>query len=174
MVDFFGGAAALLSDPSYGVPLVLAAALSAALAWWSLVRTSDPPTLSTSAAPEYWRIQIDSRAYVTLERGEYLVAVDALGRRLGSIVSEKFHLKIGRKDDLDAPAVDRVLPAPITLRGLVADLSRAYYSAFWAEEPGWLASRWPWWHRHEQRRAARDFRRVTDALARAIPALEAA
>jgi hypothetical protein len=174
MVGVETALAALLSDPSFGIPLLLAVALTAALAWWSWVRTAEPPPMLPGAAPEYWRIQVDSRAYFTLGRGEYLVAVDALGRQLGSVVMDKFHVKIGRRAELDAPAVDRALPAPMTLRALVGELSRAYYSAFWAEQPGWLAARWPWLQRRNQRRAARDFRRITDALSRAMPALEAA
>jgi hypothetical protein len=173
VVDVTSALASLVTDPSYGIPLVIAAALTATLAWWSLWRTAELPPMAASPAPEFWRIQMDSRAYYTLGRGEYLVAVDALGRRLGTVVSDKFHVKIGRKADLDAPAVDHALPAPLTLRSLVADLSRAYYAAFWAEQPGWLASRWPWLHRRNRRRAAREFRHVTDELARALPALEA-
>jgi|SRR5580658_5353584 hypothetical protein len=169
-----GALIAFLSDPTYGIPLLIAAVLTLAVSWWSLSRTATPPPLLPGVAPEFWRIQMDSRAYYTLERGEYLVAVDALGRRLGGVVDQKFHIKIGHRADLDAPSVDRVLPSPLTLRSLVSDLSRAYYSAYWAEEPGWLSGRWPWLHRRVQRRAARDFRRVTDEIARALPALEAA
>jgi hypothetical protein len=173
MVDVIGAVAAVLSDPSYGIPLLVAVAWVVVLGWWARARSSAPPSMVPRGAPEYWRIQPDSRAFFTLERGEYLVAVDALGRRLGSLVNEKYHLLIGQRADLDAPAVDRVLPAPLTLRGLVRDLGRAYTSAFWAEQPGWLAMRWTWLRRRHQRRAARDFRRVTDELAQAIPLLEA-
>ncbi|MGI0128574.1 MAG: hypothetical protein ACREEC_00195, partial [Thermoplasmata archaeon] len=83
------------------------------------------------------------------------------------------HLRIDISTDLHSAAVDHVLPRPLTLRGLVADLTRAYYSAFWAEEPGWLAQRWSWLHHRDERRAARDFVRVTHALSLALPALEA-
>jgi len=172
MVGIEAALVAFLSDPTYGIPLLIAALLTLALAWWALSRTDVPPPLLPGVAPEFWRIQIDSRAYYTLDRGEYLVAVDALGRRLGAVVDEKFHLKIGRKADRDAPYVDAALPSPLTLRDLIGDLSRAYYSAYWAEQPGWLAARWPWLHRRAQRRAAREFRRVTDEIARALPALE--
>ncbi|MGA8543324.1 MAG: hypothetical protein WB947_07315 [Thermoplasmata archaeon] len=163
---------ALLTDPSYGIPLVVAVGLTGAMAWWSQLRTANPPKMAPSLPPELWRIQIDSRAFFTLQEGKYLVAVDGLGRRLGTVVNNRFHVQIGQKRDLDAPAVDHALPAPLTLRGLVADLSRAYYSAFWAEQPGWLAGRWAWLRRRNQRRAARDFRRITAELAQALPALE--
>ena len=173
MVSLEGAMVAFLTDTTFGIPLLITAVLTAVFIWWSLGRTAAPPPMLPGAAPEFWRIQTDSRAYFTLDRGEYLVAVDALGRRLGSVVSERYHLLIGRKGDLESPTVDRVLPTPMTLKGLVNDLSRAYYSAYWSEEPGWLATRWTWLQRRNRRRAARDFGRVTDELLLAIPALEA-
>jgi hypothetical protein len=163
---------ALLTDPTFGIPLVVAAGLTAGMAWWAAHRTSGAPTTGAGLPPELWRIQMDSRAYYTLQEGQYLVAVDGLGRRLGEVVKERYHIEIGQKQQLDQPGVDRILPAPLTLRSLVHDLSRAYYSAFWAEQPGWLAARWPWLRRRSRRRAARDFRRVTAELAQALPALE--
>jgi hypothetical protein len=163
---------ALVTDPTYGIPLLIAVGLTVSVAWWSRLRTAEIPPMSPTHAPEFWRIQLDSRAYFTLQRGQYLVAVDGLGRRLATVVREKFHLQIGNRSELDSPQVDRLLPRPLTLRALVEDLTKAYFSAFWAEDPGWVARRWEWWHRRQQRRAARDFARVTGELDLAFAVLE--
>jgi hypothetical protein len=164
----------LFLDPTYGIPLLIAIGGTAGVSWWSQRRSAELPPLLPGSAPEFWRIRIDSRAYFTLQQGRYLVAVDGLGRRLGELARDKFHIRIGRKIELERSSADPVLPRPLTLRGIVDDLSRAYFSAFTAEEPGWLALRWPWLRRRQQRRAARDFAIVTAELAIALPALEAA
>jgi len=173
-VSFTSGIVGFLTDPTFGIPFLLVGVITAGLAWWVLIRTAPLPDLGPTPPPEYWRIQPDSRAFVTLQRGQYLVAVDGLGRRLGTVVRERFHVRIAQKPELDSPAVDRLLPSPLTLRSLVRDLSRAYYSAFRAEQPGWVAQRWPWLQRRNTRRASRDFRRITDLLSLALPALEGA
>jgi hypothetical protein len=171
-VNLGGALVALLSDPTYGIPLVLAVGITAGVSWWAQWRTGSPPSTAATPAPEFWRIQIDSRAYFTLREGRYLVAVDGLGRRLGSVLNEKFHVKLGRDKNLSAPAVDAALPSSLTLRSIIGHLNRAYGTAYWAEHPGWLAERWPWLQRQNRRRAARNFALVVDDLAEAIPALE--
>ncbi|MGI0156147.1 MAG: hypothetical protein ACREDE_08495, partial [Thermoplasmata archaeon] len=71
-----GALVALVADASYGLPLLIALGITVGVAWWSRRRTSELPLLLPTEAPEYWRIQIDSRAYFTLQQGRYLVAVD--------------------------------------------------------------------------------------------------
>ncbi|MGI0070971.1 MAG: hypothetical protein ACRECT_02710 [Thermoplasmata archaeon] len=172
MVDLLGGIAAIFTDPTFGIPLVLAVALTAGALRWAQVRSRPAPELRPGSAPEFWRIQIDSRAYVRLREGKYLVAVDGLGRRLGTLLKSKYAVAILEPGQLNSAAANRVLPHPMTLKSIVRHLTRAYSSAFFAEEPGWLVRQSNWWQRRVERRAARDFALVVDDLSRAIPALE--
>jgi hypothetical protein len=167
------GVIALFTDPTYGIPLVVALGLAVAVGWWSRARTAALPSMTPGSAPEIWRMQLDALAYFNLQEGRYLAAVDGLGRRLGVVVRDRFHVQIAHPSELDASSVDELLPHPLTLRGLVQDLRRAYNSAAWAEEPGWLTARWPWLKRRQERRARKDFTLLTTRISAALSALEA-
>jgi hypothetical protein len=165
---------AVLTDPTYGIPLVVAIALTAGVGWWSLQRMSSPPTMRPPPGPEVWRMQLDALVYASLSQGRYSAAVDGLGRCLAVAVRNRFHVNITRPEEFNDPELIRVLPGPLTIEVLVRDLNRAYTSATWAEESSWLARRWRWLQRRQQRRAARDFAVLTHAVTTALTAFEVA
>jgi hypothetical protein len=168
-----GGLQAFFTDPTYDVPLVIAAALIVGLSWWSLVRTK--PLGSATLRPgsdglAQWSAPL---AFASLQQGHYFPTLYGLWQRLATTVLDRFGVRIESGHVPDSPVLYRVLPDPLTLRRVVRDVTRAYYSAFWAERPSWLALQWPWLKRRQQRRAAADFARAVADLARALKALEA-
>ena len=163
---------AVLTDPTYGIPLVVALALTAGVGWWSWTRTSASPTMTPGPGPEVWRLQLDALVYANLSQGRYSAAVDGLGRCLSVAVRDRFNVHMNEPSEFNDPELNRVLPGPLTLEGLVRDLNRAYTSAAWAEESSWLAIRWRWLKRRQQRRAARDFAILTDRVTKALTAFE--
>jgi len=164
---------AVFTDPTYGIPLVIAVALTFLVGVWSLRRTAALPPLAAASAPETWRLQLDALVYSNLAEGRYSAAIDALGRCLAVCVRDRFRVPIGDPAALDDPDANRLLPPPMTLRGLVKEINRAYAAASWAEQSSWLAERWDWLRRRQQRRAARDFAQVSVQVVRALDALGA-
>ncbi len=173
-MDLLSAFYALFTDPTYGVPMTVAVALTVFLGWWSWRRVAPLPSLSLEAAPESWRLQLDALVYSNLSRGRYTSAVDGLGRCLNYAVREHFKIQLSEQARLDDPEANRLLAPPITLRSLVRDLNRAYTSATWAEQPSWLADRVAWVKRRQQRRAARDFAVLTHRVTLALTAFEGA
>jgi hypothetical protein len=163
----------IFTDPTYGIPLTIAVALTAFAGWWSRLRTVPLPSATLSPPPEVWRHQLDALVYSNLSQGRYSSAVDGLGRCLAVAVRNRFHVQINRGSDGGSSEVDRVLPRQLPLQVLIRDLNRAYTSASWAEQPGWLALRWTWLNRRQQRRAARDFTVLTKHVTTALGAIEA-
>ncbi len=162
----------VFTDPTYGIPLAVAIALTIAVAWWSHLRTSALPGMTPGTAPEVWRLQLDALVYSNLSQGRYSAAVDGLGRCLAVAIRDRFHVQINRANDVDSPEINRALPRQLPLQVLIRDLNRAYTSATWAEQPGWLALQWGWLNRRQQRRAARDFAVLTKGVTTALRTLE--
>jgi len=165
---------ALFTDPSYGLPLVATLVLAIVLGWWALRRSAPLPSLAPEIGPESWRFQLDALVYSDLKRGRYAAAVDGLGRCLSVTLRDRYRIRLSEPTELDDPEANRHLAPPMSLRTLVKDLNRAYTSATWAEQSNWIADRWGWLRRRQQRRAARDFAILTHRMTRALDALEAA
>jgi hypothetical protein len=172
-MSLVSGLLAIVTDPTYGIPLIGAMALTVAVSYWSWRRTARLPDFGRQGAPETWRLQLDALVYANLSQGRYSAAIDGLGRVLSVEVRERFRVQLGDPNGLDDPEANRLLAPPTTLRSLVNDLNRAYTSAAWAEQPGWLADRWGWLKRRQRRRAARDFAVVTYRVISALAAFEA-
>jgi len=173
-MSLLGSLTAIAADPSYGIPLIATIALTAGIGYWSWRRTARLPEFGPGTVPETWRLQLDALVYANLQQGRYSAAIDGLGRVLSLTVREKFHVQLSDANAIDDPEANRLLAPPTTLRTLVRDLNRAYTSAAWAEQPSWLAARWPWLRRRQQRRASRDFAVVTHRVLNALSSLEAA
>ena len=161
-----------LTDPTYGIPFVVALGLSVAVGWWSRYRSSPLPAITPGSAPEVWRLQLDALVYSNLTQGRYSAAVDGLGRCLAVAVRDRYKVRMSEPTELDDPEANLALPRPLTLRGLVQELNRAYSAAAWAEDPGWLATRLPWERKRQQRRAARAFAVLTAHVTTALNAFE--
>jgi hypothetical protein len=166
------GIPAFFTDPTYDVPLAIAVALGVGLVWWSLARTKPLPSPVPLSRPEGWARWSDTFAYEALKQGHYFLTLYRLWQRLGAIAMLRFRVRIESGRALDSPAMTKALPSPLTPRRVVNNLARAYYSAFWADQPSWIALQWPWWKRRRQRRAAADFARAVADLSVALPALE--
>jgi hypothetical protein len=161
-------------EPSYDVPLALAVVLVVGLVWWSLVRTDPLPVTSPKRDPGWWARRRLPYAYLALEEGRYFATLYGLWQRLATVVMRRFYIGLDQKNAFDNPGVTKVLRPPLTLRLVMEDLTRAYYSAFWADEPSWAARHWSWLRRRQQRRAARDFAKAVRDLAVVFPLLEGA
>jgi hypothetical protein len=171
-VDLEGVLRALFTDPTYGIPLLVAVALAALVGWWSLKRTAPLPPLALTAPSEAWRLQLDALVYSNLREGRYSAAVDALGRCLAVTVRERFRIPVGEASSADTSEVDRLLPPPTTLRSLFKEINDAYAAAAWAEQKSWWAQRWPWLARRQQRRAVRSFARLSTRVVHLLGVLE--
>jgi hypothetical protein len=163
----------VFTDPTYGIPLTIAIGLTVGVGWWARVRAAPLPSMDPNPPPAVWRLQLDALVYANLSEGRYSAAVDGLGRCLAVAIRDRFRVPLAEVRGMDTEPVDRVLPRQLTLQGLFKDLNRAYTSAAWAEQPGWLAARWGWLSRRQQRRAARDFAVLTKGVTSALDAFEA-
>ncbi len=163
---------ALLSDPTFDLPLVLTGATTAVLVWWSLRRAAPLPSLTPTPLAPPWGYRPESFAFASLEAGRYHRTVFALWHRLAAVARERFRVRIDQPADLRDLAFADALPEPLTPRRLVRSLTRAYASTRRAEQPDWLAERWDWVRRYRDRRASQDFSRVVAELEVALPALE--
>lgn len=173
-MSLLSGLRAVATDPTYGIPLVVAFVVAVGLSYWAWQRTARLPAFGPGTVPEIWRLQLDALVYSNLLRERYSAAVDGLGRVLSVEVARRFRLRMSDPAALDDPEANRFLAPPMTLRTLARDLERAYTSAAWAEQPGWLADHWPWLRRRQRRRAGRDFAIVTQRVMSALTAFEAA
>jgi hypothetical protein len=163
----------VLSDPTYGLPLVVSVAAASVVTWWALRRRFLPPELTPYPTRRAWMDRPDTVAFLAGERGEYLPAVELLGRRLGQVVFERYHLRLDDRRGLYRAEGVPDLPEVGTLGRLVDDLVRAFRSADRAESHN-LGNGWHWLRRHRRAVAARDFERVTAEVVAALPLLEAA
>ncbi len=158
---------------TYDLPLALVLGTATVLAAWASRRTSPPPP-STARPPTWsWSERPETVAYLGLLQGRNFYAVYGLWLRLAQVARENYGVRIDRRGELEDPKLARRLPPSLSMRHVVRDLVRAYYSSFRAEEPGWLSKRWPWLLGRQRRAASRDFAKVASTLAKVLPALEA-
>jgi len=156
----------ILSNVSFGLPLVIL--IAAVLAWWWTTRVAAPPYLTASPPFHSWRINPVAAAYAALRQERYLLAAFLLRERLAELAEERFgvfpeHLRSWASSDA-APAL---LP-PLTLRRVLRDLTAAYRSAYLAEgvRPSEMLAGLTIPIR--RRRAVRDFERAADEVQRVI------
>lgn len=170
-----GSTVVLLTDPTYAIPLVVTFAAGVALLVWSRRRREPTPPVAEVTSRRPWATHPDAVAYLSIQRGQYLPAIDLLGRRLSTVLVERYHLKLDRRRALrdveGAGGPD--LPSPLTLPRLLRHLLRAYQSAYLAESVYLPPFDGPWFAARRRRRAARDFSRTVRELEVALPILEA-
>jgi len=171
-MDIESALRAIFTDPTYGIPLAAAIALTVLVGLWSYRRTTPLPALALTAPPESWRLQLDALVYANLRQGRYSAAVDALKRCLAVAVRDRFRVQLSDAGAMDEPEVNRFFPPPTTLGSLVKEIDRAYAAAAWAEQKSWLARQWPWLARRQQRRAARNFARLSTRVVHILGVLE--
>jgi hypothetical protein len=171
----FGSSVTLpvLTDPTYGLPLVVAIVGAGVVSWWALRRRFLPPPLTPYAARRAWMQRPDTATYQGGLQGLYRPAVELLGRRLAEVLFARFQLQLDDRHALRTDLRIPDLPTPGGLNGLVDDLFRAFRSAEVAESPN-VGNSWGWLRRYRRSIAARDFERITGELAAALPVLEGA
>jgi hypothetical protein len=148
----------ILSNPSFSLPVVLLTA--SALVWWWMTKTATPPRLVAAPPFHSWRVNPAAAAYDSLRQERYLLAAYLLRERLAAVAQQQFQVD---PEDLRTWAArdERArLPAPLNLRRVLKDLTRAYRSAYVAEamrSSEWFAAiTLPL----RRRQAARDFDRA--------------
>ena len=173
MTDVLSGLAALLSDPSYAIPLVLALVAAVGLGGWGWMRRSSPDVSVWRPTRGRAGLRPEAAAAVGLREGRYLPTIDLLGRRLGAALSERYHVRIDRPAELRALRYRSPLPPGMTVAGVVHALVRAYRSAYVAEFAPRDATGPSWFQRRREARAGRDFARAVGALTITLKLLEA-
>lgn len=163
--DFF-------TNPTYDLPLAIAIGFAAGVSGWLRYRSVPLPPLEPRPRAIDWSTRPDTLAYVALEHGQYFPILFGLWQRLATATYLRFHVRIDSPFALSHPDLAHALPRPLALPDVVRDLARAYASAYWVENPNWLARQWPWLRRRGARRAAREFRAAISGLTVALPALE--
>jgi hypothetical protein len=163
----------VLTDPTYGLPLVVAGAAAMAVTAWVLQRRFLPPPLTPYATRRAWMQRPDTAAYVGASQGRYLPTVELLGRRLAQVLYDRYQLRIDDPRGLRRHPELPSLPTVGTVSALVDELFRAFRAADLAEGLN-LGNSWAWLRHHRQLQAARAVARVAADVQAALPLLEAA
>ncbi len=164
--------AEFVAELSYAVPLVLIAAATVGVAWWTQSRTRALPRATPMPRPWTGLEPPEAGALVALGQERYLPTLNLLGRRLAVVLKERLGLDIAERRGLAVGELTVPLPGTLTLPQLVDDLLAAYRAAARAETPTWWNEQVPWLHRRRVARAREEFAAIVGELAQALPALE--
>ncbi|HTT14914.1 MAG TPA: hypothetical protein VMG81_03945 [Thermoplasmata archaeon] len=164
---------AFFTDPTFDLPLAVLAIAGALLVVWSVRRTRPLPRTEPTPSRPPWSERPDSWAYGAFLEGRYFPAADAIAKQLAATLQQRYGVRIDRREDLARADLDRRLPAPLTVRGLVQSVQTAYWAAARVEAPSWLESHWTWLRQYRERQSEDAFRLAIEDLQRAAPLWEA-
>lgn len=162
----------VLTDPSFGLPLVLASAVVVGLSAWAYLRLARPPSTVPRAASLSWSREPETIAHAALAQGRFFYPSYGLLTRLAALLWNRYGVRVERRGEVRRLSRALDLPGSVTLRVAVRDLLRAYGSALRAEEPGPFTRRWEWLARRRNRAARLRFEKAIAGLVEVFSALE--